>query len=426
VIRVDRGGVQAPASLATAGLTERDTVIQRLHEHVKQGLPEKDFQFEHKAYKAADVKQTLHLLFRGKCAYCESRYAATQPMDVEHWRPKSQVHEFDDAGKRVRTLGGYPWLAADWENLLPSCIDCNRGRKLPDAVTGKVERRGKANQFPVQGPRMQAPDPGGPPTQQDDPLLINPTIDEPQAHLQFRFDGLVDAVVSSVKAEPSIRVYALNRSELVVERLGVAQLIDQRLCTIEALTHLLGNQTVASDTDLTYDIEDLIAHEINSLYELAEPDKPFSELARQIIEQNTPQGAVGPAFSGTPSWPTRVAALLQRFTSYNPSADHEAVARALHRLGYSAHLPLARGSAGPSKAAYIRWTYQGSGRTVRLYQNTVSLISDNYRQLAVARKLAGSDVPHGSRPKVTFKYAKTSASTAVDAAAAMMKWADGA
>ncbi|MEF9674035.1 hypothetical protein QNM99_25505 [Pseudomonas sp. PCH446] len=43
-------------------------------------------------------------------------------MDVEHYRPKGAVSE--DASHP-----GYWWVAMDWDNLLPSCIDCNRKRK---------------------------------------------------------------------------------------------------------------------------------------------------------------------------------------------------------------------------------------------------------------------------------------------------------
>ena len=67
----------------------------------------------------------------GKCAYCESFYAGTQPVDVEHYRPKGKVDGM--AGHP-----GYWWLAGRWENLLPSCIDCNRKRrqKTPKAADG--------------------------------------------------------------------------------------------------------------------------------------------------------------------------------------------------------------------------------------------------------------------------------------------------
>src|SRR5262245_57287852 len=42
-------------------------------------------------YKDETVKQALAQLFGRKCAYCESVYTATSPVDVEHWRTKGGV-----------------------------------------------------------------------------------------------------------------------------------------------------------------------------------------------------------------------------------------------------------------------------------------------------------------------------------------------
>src|ERR1039458_2761253 len=67
--------------------------------------------FEFNAYRHADVKTALSKMTRGKCAYCEDDYDATQPVDVEHYRPKGAIET--DAGM---TKPGYWWLAAVWEN----------------------------------------------------------------------------------------------------------------------------------------------------------------------------------------------------------------------------------------------------------------------------------------------------------------------
>ena len=42
---------------------------------------------------------------------------------MEHYRPKARVST--EQGDKP----GYYWLAARWENLLPSCTDCNSPRK---------------------------------------------------------------------------------------------------------------------------------------------------------------------------------------------------------------------------------------------------------------------------------------------------------
>jgi uncharacterized protein (TIGR02646 family) len=292
VIRVERGRVLEPASLKRPyggrgrfkGKTEAERVAIEYAEHVAAGNPPTTFTFTYERYSEADVKFALNQLFGGKCAYCETRYAATQPVDVEHWRPKSEVHERDANGARV-VLPGYHWLASDWENLLPSCIDCNRERGQKDVVTGVEETLGKANQFPVNGPRLAPPAPGQP-VVVEDVLLLNPCHDDPAEHLDFRDDGAVLPRQGSPKGQASIRVYALNRTELALDRLGVARLIEQRLRTIEGLSRVVGDPALPET--LRRDLQDLAAHEIDALHEMAEPDREYAALARQLIEENAP------------------------------------------------------------------------------------------------------------------------------------------
>ncbi len=134
---------------------------------------------KYKAYKSESVIKALNELFHGKCAYCESAYSATQPVDVEHYRPKGAI-----IIKDALTPPGYYWLAATWENLLPSCIDCNRERtqEFQDRRTGKV---GKANKFPVRGRKKHAAKPGHEKREHTYRLLINPCEDLPHNQLEF-------------------------------------------------------------------------------------------------------------------------------------------------------------------------------------------------------------------------------------------------
>jgi uncharacterized protein (TIGR02646 family) len=90
-------------------------------------------------YKDGAVKAALDAMFHGKCAYCEFMYIGGMPVDIEHFRPKGAVI----VGGKMRKPGYY-WLAAKWENLLPSCIDCNRKRdqELQDG-TVRTGRQGQ-------------------------------------------------------------------------------------------------------------------------------------------------------------------------------------------------------------------------------------------------------------------------------------------
>lgn len=416
MIKVDRLA-PTPASLlrTRAGddqveRTEEEAIISAYSLYVQTPHPDTEkFKFTFRAYSSVDVKAALNDLFHGKCAYCESRYAGTQPMDVEHWRPKGGVEEIGADGKK-KLLDGYPWLAARWTNLLPSCIDCNRPRTQHDVVGGVKLTLGKANQFPVSGDRMRFV-PGQPLPADDVALIIDPTVDDPAQHLRFRSDGAV--VPIGPKGEPSIFVYALNRAELVVERLGLARLIEQRLYTIEALAGVIGDRLLPEN--LRRDLQDLVAHEINALLELADPGRPFSAMARQLIEENSPlQLSDRPAKA---PWPQPVADMLQRFVRFDHGLDHHIVAARLAGLGFHPNLP-------PS-AAYVRWTVTGTRRSVTLYQNSTGLVSDSHAQLDFAEALDGAVRSTGVHPKVRYSYEHSKLNTVLAATSAFRNWADG-
>jgi uncharacterized protein (TIGR02646 family) len=281
------------------GEKERDAVIQRIVEHRQQVADEaanpptgrdpvrlEDFKFPYERYGDREVSNALRLLFHGKCAYCESRYAGVQPMDVEHWRPKGEV--VDETAGSIKP--GYYWLAAEWDNLLPSCIDCNRARTQFDAMERKDIVLGKKNQFPVEDPGVRTKrheeDPdftGGSET----PLLINPCLEDPEALLQYDEDGLIlpkaqdSTSFAHRRAAASIRVYALNRADLVAERRALVLRLDHRLRMIDKLGEIrasLTDRQEAADA-----LADLISGEIDLVLEMIEPNQPYAGLARQLI-----------------------------------------------------------------------------------------------------------------------------------------------
>jgi hypothetical protein len=154
----------------------------------------------------AQVKEYLKRYFFGKCAYCESDFAAVAFGDVEHYRPKLKVSE--DSTHR-----GYYWLAYSEQNLLPSCERCNRGK-------------GKRNHFPIAGRRATNPNEN---LDAELPLLLNPycfsdcdytaqhfAYDFEQVNGDLFFNGLVIGLTK--RGDESIKIYDLNRPELVKRR----------------------------------------------------------------------------------------------------------------------------------------------------------------------------------------------------------------
>lgn len=422
MILVDRNTVVAPPSLeknATRGnrrgKTEEQAIVLAFDAYLKAVPPLEKFEFPFAAYKGDDVKKALTQLFHGKCAYCESRYAGTQPMDVEHWRPKGGVVE----PGQTKLADGYPWLAAKWTNLLPSCIDCNRPRVQHDALTGTDETLGKSNQFPVSGPRMKLPAPDSPAAPVEDvALLVDPTFDDPSLHLRFRDDGVAMALTD--KGTHSLRVYALNREELVFERLGLAQLIETRLTTIERLAKMIANSRLPEEH--LRDLRDLAAHEIDALMALTEPGQRYSAMARQLIEESWPLGV---AAAPVPQlWPSAVGDMLRRLGGVGASPNHAALASRLVGFGFEPHLPVSRADAEAGGAAYVRWTGTGTQRSVTLYQNGSGLVSDSKAQLAFAKTVAGAEVPGGVHPTVRYTHAHATVTAVLDAVAAFRGWAD--
>lgn len=254
-----------PQNLPQAAQDELD----RLKEKLRRGEPlgTKDF----KAYKTAGVRDALNGCFFFKCAYCESPYGATQPVAIEHYRPKSEVTT--PAG----TVPGYYWLAAKWQNLLPSCTDCNSQRK--HMVAGQEVTMGKANQFPIsnEARRAQAEDE----ERNEGRLLLHPYLDFPERHLEFVEDGIVRPRAtsgrSSVKGSKSILVYALLRP-------GVVQARQQRQLIIRAMMELVEQAASEHHANPTEVRGQKLDAGVQALRSFCEEAAPYSQMARQMIE----------------------------------------------------------------------------------------------------------------------------------------------
>lgn len=166
--------------------------------------------------KAWNIKNEVYFHpegpFFGKCAYCESFVATDQPGDIDHYRPKSAVKDENDNDIVVEIDGssvphpGYYWLAYQWENLLPSCRDCNSVTK---SKTGG-QRIGKGNLFPVKNFRAVAPGQ----EDQEEPFILNPLVDDPADHLMIDSTGIISEITDN--GRECLKVFGLNRREALV------------------------------------------------------------------------------------------------------------------------------------------------------------------------------------------------------------------
>ena len=282
MIQIDRNRVPAPEILTTPngkGKVEQQNNITLM----RKNPPEMD-SLEFKVYKADEVRQALNQLFHHKCAYCESTYAGTAPVEVEHYRPKGRI-----AMGRKKKEPGYYWLAAEWENLLPSCIDCNRARRqeIPGA-TPPTQTLGKGDQFPIANESMRANAPGDEVNEANVRLLLNPCLDQPEEHMEFYCDLISQNVLVRPRHTPggtednmakeSIRVYALTRKGLADARMERNLIIQWELRQTEKFL----NRWVTAPSDLNkQDIEE----NLQQLDHYREEDQIYAGMARQFINE---------------------------------------------------------------------------------------------------------------------------------------------
>ena len=89
MILVEKHLVKKPASLR-GNKSAAATELTKAKAYYRQKKPDASV-YSFVVYKAPDVVKALNTLFHNKCAYCETDYSATQPMAVEHYRPKGGV-----------------------------------------------------------------------------------------------------------------------------------------------------------------------------------------------------------------------------------------------------------------------------------------------------------------------------------------------
>jgi hypothetical protein len=271
--------IAKPARKAPKSFLEKAEVELKLAKKYfgRKRLPKQKFEFN--AYRNADLRDSLNQIFCHKCAYCESFYGATQPVAIEHFRPKGMITEED---RQIKP--GYWWLAAKWENLLPSCTDCNSPRKRIYA-DGQYRTTGKGNQFPLQYPAKRARTARS--LRGERPLLLDPSNPRvrPERHVEFVFDDKDRALIrpalmangkSSQIGETSIRVYALDRDLLVRSRQAVAKRLLFQLQNTEKAAVDLQRSPKSAARKAEFE------RHLNELGSFLKPDQPYLGMCRQL------------------------------------------------------------------------------------------------------------------------------------------------
>lgn len=157
----------------------------------KKKNAQKRFNFNLSLINTPSIKSDLHSMFKGKCAYCESK--TSDAGNIDHFRP---INGALGLLKENFSKDHYWWLAYEWSNLYLSCQGCNLS---------------KGNRFPIQGNRSNQN------TSTEQILLIDPCGDEdPSLHLSFTEDGFVSPI--TYRGKITIDTFGLNRVSLVEQR----------------------------------------------------------------------------------------------------------------------------------------------------------------------------------------------------------------
>lgn len=276
MIRINRSRIPIPHSLASdkgSGKSEANRNIQRFEAGKKEEM-------RFSAYSNKTVKEALIDLFHAKCAYCESKFLHVYPGDIEHFRPKGRIAEAPHLGH------GYYWIAAEWDNLLLSCRNCNQNlsHKIFEETDSKT--MGKMDQFPLSNGSYRAKShrshPNSIQKEEKYRLLIDPCKDEPKDHLEF--DIKTAAILGKTnRGRTSIKVFVLQRLPLVQAREKLLIEIKSQLKRVtEATTNF--NEAFSNNDSIKIKRYDLVLkRELRKLRNYLEPTEEFSAMAKQII-----------------------------------------------------------------------------------------------------------------------------------------------
>ena len=265
-----------PLSLSLDSESLKSEKLKARKHYQSKDLKGKNFKF--KVYKNEDVKEALENDFSQKCAYCESKYDVNSPVDVEHFRPKARIET--PQGQKI--VPGYYWLAANWDNLLPSCIHCNR--RMRRKIIGEAVKQlcGKGDLFPIVNEKDRARKEGD--EKNEKYVLLNPCKDDPLNYLEFDFEGGVIpkkdlSRLNNDRAQQTIEILGLQRESLAFKRRDAWEVIRLRLDVIELKEFRLSldpkNKT----------LQDSLDREIELLIDALGEDKEYIGFLKFLLDK---------------------------------------------------------------------------------------------------------------------------------------------
>lgn len=198
--QVSRSEVPRPVALSAqrlrSAMEELSSYFRLIPEHRRTRRPP----LRSEVWTDPTVRSSLLKLFHQKCAYCEQKFAAGMSgLNVDHYRPL--WHASGNEADGGDAIDHYAWLAYEWNNLIPSCRECNGA---------------KSNAFPTSNDRAMPLATWSQCDRVEKPLLLNPCRDKPSAHLCYSLSGECHAL--SERGAATIWTLGLNRPDLAERR----------------------------------------------------------------------------------------------------------------------------------------------------------------------------------------------------------------
>lgn len=202
------------------------------------------------AYRSPKVKEALRKVQYNKCCFSEAKFTADDS-HVEHFRPKGRLDQYP---RGSTTYPGYYWLAYDWSNLLLCKSSINSGAKrnfFP--VLDEANRNKKHTDTFV-----------------EEPILIDPSVDDPRAHIIFKGDepiGITD------RGKLTIELLKLRSSALEEAR-------RTKLTLITALKNAI-EQLLVTGSSIT---DPVIQGFVGELKAHIKPEAEFSSMSTDFLQ----------------------------------------------------------------------------------------------------------------------------------------------
>ena len=200
-----------------------------------ESIPEEELKTFIKGYRHVEVKEVLFNCGHQKCSYCEAIPIGSR-LRVDHFFPKKL----------------YPELTLDWDNLLPSCENCNTRKSSHNT---KIEP------------------------------IINPSKIDPIPYYEFDNIWMIPAEYSPdpVLTKRTIEVCDLNRRELLNSRANL--LLDLSEYQKDINNVLIDLETPMSDLKIKNRIIRL-EESFDIIEEMAGDTEKFSAFIKKFLEKS--------------------------------------------------------------------------------------------------------------------------------------------